>query len=99
MIGTAHLAFGTSAGLGGVNVAHVHIDGVLLRATVELDGEPLLHEGRLFPPRPRIRLELERLAGLEPVDVLAQPLGVHRRRQHAACPRQERTLRRTRRPP
>ena len=48
VVGTAHIAFGTSAGLGGVNVAGVHIDGVLLRATVEVDGEPVLDEGRLL---------------------------------------------------
>lgn len=48
VIGTAHIAFGTSAGLGGVNVAGVHIDGVLLRATVEVDGERLLDHGDLL---------------------------------------------------
>ena len=46
VIGTIHLAFGTSAGLGGVNVAGVHIDGVLLRPTVELDGRLLVSDGR-----------------------------------------------------
>lgn len=49
VIGTAHLAFGTSAGLGGVNAAGVHIDGVMLQATVEVDGERLLDDGRLVP--------------------------------------------------
>lgn len=48
VIGTAHIAFGTSAGLGGVNVAGVHIDGVLLRAAVEVDGERLLDHGDLL---------------------------------------------------
>jgi len=48
VIGTAHLAFGTSAGLGGVNVAGVHIDGVVLRPTVELDRERVLEDGRLL---------------------------------------------------
>jgi leucyl aminopeptidase (aminopeptidase T) len=46
-VGTIHLAFGASAGLGGVNVAGVHIDGVILRPTVELDGERVLDAGRL----------------------------------------------------
>lgn len=41
--GTAHLAFGTNASFGGANVSDVHIDAVLLRPTVELDG-------RLLPP-------------------------------------------------
>ena len=48
VIGTAHLAFGTSAGLGGVNVAGVHIDGVLRRPTVELDGLRVVADGRLI---------------------------------------------------
>ncbi len=37
--GTIHLAFGTSASIGGVNVSTVHIDGMVLRPTVELDGK------------------------------------------------------------
>jgi leucyl aminopeptidase (aminopeptidase T) len=48
VIGTAHIAFGTSAGLGGVNVAGVHIDGVLRRPTVEVDGDCLLDHGDLL---------------------------------------------------
>jgi leucyl aminopeptidase (aminopeptidase T) len=50
VIGTAHIAFGTSAGLGGVNVASVHIDGVLRRPTVELDGVRVVDDGRLLGP-------------------------------------------------
>ena len=50
VIGTVHLAFGSSAGLGGVNIAGVHIDGVVLRPTLELDGERLLDDGRLLVP-------------------------------------------------
>jgi leucyl aminopeptidase (aminopeptidase T) len=46
-LGTAHLAFGTSASFGGANVSGVHIDGVLLRPTVELDGRPLIRDGEL----------------------------------------------------
>lgn len=41
-VGTAHLAFGTSASIGGTNVSTVHIDGILRRPTVELDGRPLI---------------------------------------------------------
>jgi leucyl aminopeptidase (aminopeptidase T) len=44
-IGTVHLAFGTSASLGGVNVSSVHIDGVVLSPTVELDGQLLMRDG------------------------------------------------------
>ena len=50
VIGTIHLAFGTSAGLGGVNLAGVHIDGMVLRPTVELDGDRVLDDGRLLVP-------------------------------------------------
>jgi leucyl aminopeptidase (aminopeptidase T) len=50
VIGTMHLAFGTSAGMGGVNIAGVHIDGIVLRPTVELDGERVLDDGLLCVP-------------------------------------------------
>ena len=50
VIGTTHLAFGASAGMGGVNVASVHIDGVVLRPTLELDGARVLDDGRLLVP-------------------------------------------------
>jgi leucyl aminopeptidase (aminopeptidase T) len=48
VIGTVHLAFGTSVGIGGVNIAGVHIDGLVLQSTVELDGERVLDNGRLL---------------------------------------------------
>ena len=48
--GTIHLAFGTSAGMGGVNAAGVHIDGLVMRPTVELDGERVVDNGRLLVP-------------------------------------------------
>ena len=38
MKGTTHLAFGTSVAIGGVNVSTVHIDGMVLRPTVEFDS-------------------------------------------------------------
>lgn len=47
-IGTAHFAFGANRGLGGANAATVHIDGVMLRVSVEVDGEALLKDGRLI---------------------------------------------------
>jgi leucyl aminopeptidase (aminopeptidase T) len=46
-LGTIHLAFGTSVGIGGVNRSSVHIDGLVLRPTVELDGRVLLEDGNL----------------------------------------------------
>ncbi len=48
VLGTAHLAFGTSASFGGINQAGVHIDGMLRAPTIELDGVPLMDEGRLL---------------------------------------------------
>lgn len=50
VLGTIHLAFGASAGLGGVNVAGVHIDGVVRRPTVELNGDTVIEDGRLLVP-------------------------------------------------
>jgi leucyl aminopeptidase (aminopeptidase T) len=49
-IGTAHLAFGASIGMGGANSATVHIDGVMLDVCVELDGEVLLIDRTLKIP-------------------------------------------------
>jgi leucyl aminopeptidase (aminopeptidase T) len=46
-LGTVHLAFGTSAGIGGVNWSSVHIDGLVLRPSVWLDGRPLMEDGSL----------------------------------------------------
>ena len=48
-LGTIHLAFGTSLGIGGVNRSSVHIDGLVLRPTVELDGRVLMEDGTLVP--------------------------------------------------
>lgn len=50
-VGTAHLAFGTSASFGGTNVSTVHIDGVLLQPTVELDHRLLTQNGELLGTR------------------------------------------------
>ena len=48
VLGTVHLAFGASAGIGGANTAGVHIDGVLRRPTLELDGVRILEDGALI---------------------------------------------------
>jgi leucyl aminopeptidase (aminopeptidase T) len=48
VIGTAHLAFGTNASFGGANTSTVHIDGMLLEPTVELDGRTLVSDGELL---------------------------------------------------
>jgi leucyl aminopeptidase (aminopeptidase T) len=46
-LGTIHLAFGTSAGIGGVNHSSVHIDGLVLRPSMWLDGRLLMEDGTL----------------------------------------------------
>jgi leucyl aminopeptidase (aminopeptidase T) len=45
VIGTAHVAFGTNISFGGANASTVHIDGMLLEPTVELDGRSLVSDG------------------------------------------------------
>ncbi|RKQ92839.1 leucyl aminopeptidase (aminopeptidase T) [Solirubrobacter pauli] len=51
LIGTAHIAFGSSAGIGGVVQSSVHIDSIMLEPTVEIAGETVVSGGRLvFDP-------------------------------------------------
>jgi leucyl aminopeptidase (aminopeptidase T) len=45
--GTCHVAFGSSAGIGGVNQAGVHLDAVLLEPTVHIGGTLVVEAGRL----------------------------------------------------
>ena len=47
ILGTAHVAFGASASIGGTVQVPVHIDCVVLEATVEIDGEAVLRAGEL----------------------------------------------------
>jgi len=47
ILGTAHLAFGASAAIGGTVQVPVHLDCVLLRPTVEIDGAPIVQAGTL----------------------------------------------------
>jgi leucyl aminopeptidase (aminopeptidase T) len=47
VLGTVHLAFGASASCGGVVQVPVHLDCVLLRPELALDGEVLVSGGRL----------------------------------------------------
>jgi leucyl aminopeptidase (aminopeptidase T) len=48
ILGTCHVAFGASAGIGGTVQVPVHLDCVITRPTVALDGEPILRDGDLF---------------------------------------------------
>ena len=48
VLGTAHVAFGASAAIGGTVQVPVHLDCVVLKPTVEIDGEPLVRAGELL---------------------------------------------------
>jgi leucyl aminopeptidase (aminopeptidase T) len=48
ILGTAHVAFGASAAIGGNVQVPVHLDCVVLKPTVELDGEPIVRAGELL---------------------------------------------------
>lgn len=46
ILGTVHVAFGASAGIGGTVSVPIHLDVVVLEASLEIDGETVLDEGR-----------------------------------------------------
>ncbi len=48
ILGTVHVAFGASAGIGGNVSVPVHLDCVVRDATLELDGETILDAGTLL---------------------------------------------------
>ncbi len=48
ILGTAHVAFGASAAIGGTVQVPVHLDCVILEPTVEIDGEPIVQSGELL---------------------------------------------------
>jgi leucyl aminopeptidase (aminopeptidase T) len=48
ILGTAHIAFGASAAIGGNIQVPVHLDCVVMKPTVELDGEPIVRDGELL---------------------------------------------------
>jgi leucyl aminopeptidase (aminopeptidase T) len=48
ILGTAHVAFGASAAIGGTVQVPVHLDVVVLEPTVSVDGETILRDGDLF---------------------------------------------------
>jgi len=45
--GTAHIAFGSSAGIGGVVQSDVHLDAIMLAPTVEIAGTTVVADGKL----------------------------------------------------
>ena len=48
ILGTAHIAFGASAAIGGTVQVPVHLDCVVLEPTVEIDGETIVKGGDLL---------------------------------------------------
>jgi leucyl aminopeptidase (aminopeptidase T) len=46
MFGTVHVAFGASIGIGGTVSVPIHLDVVILDASLEVDGRPVLDAGR-----------------------------------------------------
>jgi leucyl aminopeptidase (aminopeptidase T) len=48
ILGTAHVAFGASAAIGGTVQVPVHLDCVILEPTVEIDGEAIVGAGELL---------------------------------------------------
>ena len=50
IMGTCHIAFGASAGIGGTVQVPVHLDCVVTKPTLELDGEAIVRDGQLLIP-------------------------------------------------
>jgi leucyl aminopeptidase (aminopeptidase T) len=48
ILGTAHVAFGASAAIGGTVQVPVHLDCVILRPSVEIDGRTIVDGGELL---------------------------------------------------
>lgn len=48
--GTCHIAFGASAGIGGTVQVPVHLDCIVMKPTVELNGEAIVRGGELLTP-------------------------------------------------
>jgi leucyl aminopeptidase (aminopeptidase T) len=46
ILGTVHIAFGASAGFGGTVSVPIHLDVIVVDASLEIDGRPVLAEGR-----------------------------------------------------
>ena len=47
ILGTVHVAFGASAGIGGTVSVPIHLDVVVVEASLEIDGRQVLDAGRL----------------------------------------------------
>lgn len=47
VLGTCHVAFGDNSTFGGKVLAGIHVDGILLKPTIKLDGKTVMEKGRL----------------------------------------------------
>ncbi|MGI8430111.1 MAG: aminopeptidase [Solirubrobacteraceae bacterium] len=52
ILGTVHIAFGASAGIGGTVSVPIHLDVVVLDASLEIDGQAVLDDGRFVVDLP-----------------------------------------------
>ena len=48
ILGTVHVAFGASAGIGGTIQVPVHLDCVVMKPTLTVDGETVVRDGELL---------------------------------------------------
>jgi leucyl aminopeptidase (aminopeptidase T) len=48
ILGTVHIAFGASAGIGGNVSVSIHLDVVVLDASLTVDGQPVLEHGKFI---------------------------------------------------
>ena len=48
VLGSIHVAFGNNLGFGGKNKACIHLDGIVKKPCVWLDGKPFIENGRLL---------------------------------------------------
>lgn len=46
--GTVHIAFGTNTSFGGTNKADCHMDGIILKPTLYLDGRKIIDHGEFL---------------------------------------------------
>lgn len=49
LLGSVHIALGDNFTLGGKVVSRIHLDGVVLRPTVEIDEKTVVERGRVLP--------------------------------------------------
>jgi len=48
VLGTVHIAFGDNKSMGGVVESSIHVDGVILKPTLIVDGKKIMEDGRMI---------------------------------------------------